>query len=108
MDVENITHHMNSSSTANGKLRMMIAKLSAIRTGKNVKETITLDTGATCSICQILHSPEPKILDVRPAPGISIVGDRGEELTVARQTDVYFSVFNQQPVRLHLFMYVKI
>ena len=41
-------------------------------------------------------------LDIRPAPGITIVGAGGEELTVAGQSGVFVSIFNNPPMRLYL------
>ena len=41
---------LNLERLASGKLRTIIAKMSAARTGKTSKENITLDTGAMCSI----------------------------------------------------------
>ena len=104
MDVKNQSFKVNSSfSSTNGSLRTMIAKMSSARTGKTSKERITLDMGATCSIKK-LSIAKKLHLDVRPAPGVTITGAGGEDLKVASQTDVFFSVFNNSPMRLHLFV----
>ena len=88
MDVENKSYKVNSSKGASGKLRTMIAKLSAARTGKTSKEKIMLDTGATCSITRLNIAHKLK-LDIRPAAGVTIVRAGGKELTVAGQSDMF-------------------
>ena len=103
-----VSHHKDVRDKAytiksSGNLRKLIAKLSALRTGKTSKETITLDSGASCSllcldIAQKLH------LNLRPAPGMTITGAGREYLEVSGQTDVFFSIFDNTPVRLHLFV----
>ena len=103
MEVKNQSFKVNSSlSSANGSLRTMIAKMSSARTGKTSKERITLNTGMTCSITK-LSIAKKLHLDIHPAPGVTITGAGGEDLKVAGQTDVFFSVFNNSPMRLHLF-----
>ena len=106
-----VSHHKDVRDKActintiksSGNLRKLIAKLSALRTGKTSKETITLDSGASCSILR-LDIAQKLCLKLRPAPGLTITGAGGESLEVSGQTDVFFSVFNNPPVRLHLFV----
>ena len=35
-------------------------------------------------------------------PGVTITGAGGEQLSVAGQSDIFFSIFDKTPVRLHL------
>ena len=101
-DVENKSFTMNSLKSS-GKLRKLTAKMSAARTGRTSKETITLDSGASCLIAR-LDIAKKLNLNLRPAPGVTITGAGGESLEVAGQTDVFFSVFDNTPVRLHIFV----
>ena len=70
---------------------------------KTFKETITLDYGASCSLLR-LNITQKLNLNLRPAPGVTITGAGGDSLEVAGQTDVFFSFFDNKPVRLHLFV----
>ena len=106
-----ISHHKDvidkaytiNTIKSSGNLRKLIAKLSALRTGKTSKETKTLDYGASCSIL-CLDIAQKLHLKLRPAPGVTITGAGGESLKVSGQTDVLFSIFDNTPVRLHLFV----
>ena len=98
-----MSYTVNNTVRSTGNLRKLIAKLSALRTGKNFKETITLDSGASCSLLR-LNIAQKLNLNLRPAPGVTITGAGGESLEVAGQTDVFFSIFDNKPVRLHLFV----
>ena len=101
-DVRDKAYTINTIKSS-GNLRKLITKLSALRTGKTSKETITLDSGASCSILR-LDIAQKLHLKLRPAPGVTITGAGGESLEVSGQTDVFFSVFDNTPVRLHLFV----
>ena len=103
MDVRDKTFKVNSSKGASGKLRTIIAKMSAAQTGKTSKERITLDMGATCSIIRLNIARKLRI-DICPAPGVTIIEAGVEELKVAGQSDVFFSIFDNTPVRVHLFV----
>ena len=102
-DVKNMSYTVNNTVKSSGNLRKLITKLSALRTGKTFKETITLDSGASCSLL-CLDIAQKLNLNLRPAPGVTITGADGESLEVASQTDVFFSIFDNKPVRLHLFV----
>ena len=62
-----------------------------------------MDSGASCSLLR-LNIAQKLNLNLRPAPGVTITGAGGESLEVASQTDVFFSIFDNKPVRLHLFV----
>ena len=102
-DVKDTAYTVNNTVKSSGKLRKLIVKLSALRTGKTCKETITLDSGATCSLLR-LNIAQKLNLNLRPAPGVTITGAGGESLKVSGQTNVFFSIFDNKPVRLHLFL----
>ena len=102
-DVKDMSYTVNNTVKSSGNLRKLIAKLSALRTGKTCKETITLDSGASCSLLR-LNIAQKLNLNLRPAPGVTITGAGGESLEVSGQTDVFFSIFDNKPVRLHLFV----
>ena len=102
-DVKNMSYTVNNTVKSSGNLRKLIAKLSALRTGKTYKETITLDSGASCSLLR-LDIAQKLNLNLRPAPGVTITGAGGESLEVSGQTDVFFSIFDNKPVRLHMFV----
>ena len=103
-DVKNMSYTVNNTVKSSGNLRKLIAKLSALRIRrKTFKETITLDSGASCSLLR-LNIAQKLNLNLRPAPGVTITGAGGESLEVAGQTDVFFSIFDNKPVRLHMFV----
>ena len=100
-DVKDMSYTVNNTVKSSGNLRKLIAKLSALRTGKTCKDTISLDSGASCSLLR-LDITQKLNLNLRPAPGVTITGAGGESLKVSGQTNVFFSIFFNKPVRLHL------
>ena len=76
-DVKDTAYTVNNTVKSSGKLRKLIAKLSALRTGKTCKETITLDSGTSCSLLH-LDIAQKLNLNLRPAPGVTITGAGGE------------------------------
>ena len=82
-DVKDKAYTVNSLKSG---LRKLIAKMSAARTGRTSKETITLNSGASCSIAR-LDIAKKLNLKLWPAPGVTITGAGGETLEVSGQTD---------------------